>query len=113
VLPAATDEDLNQTFDTLSAVKDSSMFWIGDFLVHTDLRKGDAYTRALSLTDNAPDTLYKAKWVCKSLPPERRANLSYSHQLDVLGECKGDADKAVRFLRLTQQDRMTVRKIRK
>jgi len=113
VLALATDDDLTQIFDSLSTLKGGSLFWLGDFLVYTELNKGEAYAKALAGTDYDPQTLYNAKWVCKSLPPEKRANLSYSHHFQSLGECKGDTEQAIKFLKMAESENLSTREMRK
>jgi len=107
-----TDGDFSQVFKALNAMQQSSLWWIGDFLANVELKKGEAYARAYTLTDYSGSTLWGAKSVCKRIPVELRLNLSYSHHKEALG-LTGDVALALEFLRQAEQEKLSVKQMRK
>jgi hypothetical protein len=106
------DKELAEVFKALSLMQGSTLFWVGDFLNTLEMKKGEAYAKAYAATDYSPQTLWKAKAVCKKIPRELRVDLSYSHHKEALEESKSNLAVAVDFLRKAEKERQSVKELR-
>jgi hypothetical protein len=114
--PGVTDQDLGAIFSSLNTMAGASLFWIGDLMCHVESAKGEHYTKAFEDSGYEPQTLRNAKSVCKTFPPEVRANLSFSHHAEAKNEAKlndeFDLDFAVKFLKMAEAANLSVKQMR-
>jgi len=66
----------------LVAMAQSSMWWVGDWLLYGEHAYGEKYTQAVEATGYGLSTLKNYQWVSDRFPPEtRRAELSHTHHV--------------------------------
>jgi len=107
-----SDEELAEVFTSLKTVESSILWLLGDFLNFTELRKSEAYAKALAGTHYKPETLYHAKKVCRHFPPSLRKNVSYSHHKEAIGLCKRDVNLALKFLGEAERENLSVKEMK-
>lgn len=108
-----SDEQLTDIMRGILTCNASTQFWLGDFLNYADGTKAEKYILAYATADYAPQTMYNAKFVCKTIPPEKRLNVSYSHHLNALAATKKDVSRALYYLKLAEIGNQTVSQMRK
>jgi hypothetical protein len=109
----ATDEQLKTVGAGLLEISGSNMFWVGDYLLAIETRKGEHYAKQYEALHYAPNTMHGAKYVCRRLPPHLRLSLSFSHHREALVETKGNADLALHYLAQAKDSSLTVSQMRK
>jgi hypothetical protein len=89
------------------------MFWVGDYLLAIETRRGAHYAKQYEALHYAPNTMHGAKYVCRHLPPHLRLALSFSHHREALVETKGNAELALHYLAQAKDSSLTVSQMRK
>lgn len=106
-------ETLEEIGRTLSLVEQSALWWWGDYLCHVEAEWGETYAEAAAKSSYSYSTLRNAKWLSSKLKLSyRRDKLSYTHHLEALSECGGDALKAHTWLMHAEQEGWSISAMR-
>lgn len=77
-------EDWSRVGTQLSCTRDSSTWWLGDWLVYGQARYPERYRRVIDSTAFDYQTLRNYAWVANRVSPSRRrAGLSFQHHAEV------------------------------
>ena len=77
-------EDWKRIGLRIGAISESSVWWLGDWLVYGQRTYPDRYQRALQETELDYQTLRNYAWVANRFPPDRRKpGLSFQHHAEV------------------------------
>ncbi|MFE9292978.1 novobiocin biosynthesis transcriptional regulator NovE [Streptomyces niveus] len=80
------------------AVCDSSVWWIGDWLVFGQNQYGDRYRRAMKETKLDYQTLRNYAWVARKFEPSRRRDsLTFQHHMEVAALSESEQDHWLDF----------------
>ncbi|MEV8364469.1 novobiocin biosynthesis transcriptional regulator NovE [Streptomyces niveus] len=80
------------------AVCDSSVWWIGDWLVFGQNQYGDRYRRAMKETKLDYQTLRNYAWVARKFEPSRRRDsLTFQHHMEVAALSEAEQDHWLDF----------------
>lgn len=98
---------------TLNTISQCGLWWWGDYLCQVDRRHGEKYTESVLKSGYSYSSLAQAKWVCHHLDFSKRLEkLTFSHHMEALGECDGDALKALEWLTKARDGEWTVAQLR-
>nr|WP_042178163.1 LmbU family transcriptional regulator [Kibdelosporangium sp. MJ126-NF4]CEL13018.1 conserved hypothetical protein present in several antibiotic biosynthetic clusters [Kibdelosporangium sp. MJ126-NF4]CTQ98704.1 conserved hypothetical protein present in several antibiotic biosynthetic clusters [Kibdelosporangium sp. MJ126-NF4] len=84
--------------EEILAVSESSVWWLGDWLVFGERKYPDRYKRAMRHTSLDYQTLRNYAWAARRFPPaRRRAKLSLQHHIEVAALPQPDQDHWLDF----------------
>ena len=99
-----------QAGSRLFAFRDSSTWWIADWLVYGEHAFQDRYAEAIKRTALSYQTLRNYTWVARKFPlPRRRPALSFSHHLEAVALDQPEQDY---WLRRAEELNWTRNKLR-
>lgn len=86
-IPAGTSIDAWRRLGRqIFVISDSSVWWLGDWLVYGQTQFPDRYKRAIAETSLDYQTLRNYAWVSRHVSPsQRREKLSFQHHAEVAG----------------------------
>lgn len=109
-----SDQQLSEIGRTLNAMQECGLWWWGDYLCQIERRKGEKYAEAVEESGYSYSALSDAKSVCSRIGlSSREEELSYTHHREALGECQGDAIKALHWLTQARANKWSVAEMRK
>jgi hypothetical protein len=83
-------------------ISDSSVWWLGDWLVYGQTQFPDRYKRAIAETSLDYQTLRNYAWVARQVSPvQRREKLSFQHHAEVAGLSEAEQEE---WLCLTEKN---------
>ncbi|RKT54708.1 hypothetical protein C8E97_3356 [Saccharothrix australiensis] len=87
-------EDWRGIGQHISAIAESSAWWLGDWLIYGQEEYPDRYRRAIEETGLDYQTLRNYAWVARRFPPaRRRAALSFQHHAELASLTAGEQDE--------------------
>jgi hypothetical protein len=97
--------------EEIFAVSESSVWWLGDWLVFGERKYPDRYKRAMRQTSLDYQTLRNYAWAARRFPPDRRrAALSLQHHIEVAALPPADQDHWLGFAERLRWSRDVLRR---
>jgi hypothetical protein len=104
-------DDWQRIGERIAVTRESSSWWLGDWLIHGESAYPDRYQHALAALRLDYQTLRNYAWVCRRFSPaRRRSSLSFQHHAELAALSPAEQDRWLDRAEQCRWSRNTLRK---